>query len=219
MKDIIRHFRGRKGKHRTTGQSLVELAIALPFLIIIFSGLVEFGFMLNYYISLVDATRETARYFSNYDPFSAGTDNFATFYNYIPGYLKGKLEPDPSLGPGGDSTRDITLDPAHDNIIVSVFSICRGHVVARYPTATSTPGEFRWMTTDDVSRFDNARIESRLVSNAPETGVLVIEVFYDYHYVLGIPPIPQILGDKITLYSYTIMPLSAAEPDDTLCPP
>ncbi len=219
MKDIIRHFRKFMpgSKRQTRGQSLVELAITLPFLIIMFLGLVEFGFMLNYYISLVDATREAAREYSQYDPFTydaAGNrsgDNIDTFYKLIPSYLRGKLEPTDST----DTSRDITLDPTQDNIIVSVFSICRGHVVARYPTTTSTPGEYRTWTTDDASRFTNANIESRLVSDAPETGVLVVEVFYDYHYLLGFFG----TGNKITLYSYTIMPLSAAEPNDAQCPP
>jgi len=59
----------RSKSSRGRGQSLVEIAIALPVLLILLSGMVEFGFMLNYYLSLLDATREAARLYSNFDPF------------------------------------------------------------------------------------------------------------------------------------------------------
>ena len=48
----------KRNAHKTRGQSLVEVAIAFPVLIILFSGVIEFGFILNYYLSLLDATRE-----------------------------------------------------------------------------------------------------------------------------------------------------------------
>ena len=36
------------------GQSLVEFTILLPVLLIMISGLIEFGFMLNYYLDLIE---------------------------------------------------------------------------------------------------------------------------------------------------------------------
>ena len=61
--------RTRKAR-KSKGQSLVEFAIAFPIVIMLFAGVVEFGFILNYYLSLLDATRESARYSSNLDPFA-----------------------------------------------------------------------------------------------------------------------------------------------------
>lgn len=46
---------------RTRGQSLVELALFLPILLILLSGLVEFGLGLNAYVNVVEAAREGAR--------------------------------------------------------------------------------------------------------------------------------------------------------------
>jgi len=190
----------------------VEVAIALPFLLILFSGLVEFGFMLNHYVSLTDATRETARFFANADPFNPdGTDNYTTFYEIAAGHLKGQLEPDLSLESGEQSTRRIILDPAVDDIVVSVFSICNGNVVARYPSA----GDYHW-SGNATSRFTDEEIESRLVSSAPATGILLVEVFYHYHMTLALPWITAVIPNPTPLYSYTIMPVSAAEP--TSCP-
>ena len=201
----------QKGKRKSKGQSLVEVALAFPFLLMLLSGMVEFGFMLNYYVSLTDSTRETARIFSNFDPFNKdGSDNYATFYDLTDDYLRDNMEPSALLGYENDSTRRIILDPAADDIVVSVFSVCNGAVV-RYPTA----GDYRWRGNDS-SRFTNADIEARLVGAAPATGILLVEVFYDYHMVLGLPWITAVIADPVPLYAYTIMPLSAAEP--TSCP-
>ena len=114
----------QKGKRKSKGQSLVEVALAFPFLLMLLSGMVEFGFMLNYYVSLTDSTRETARIFSNFDPFNKdGSDNYATFYDLTDDYLRDNLEPSALLGYENDSTRRIILDPAADDIVVSVFSV------------------------------------------------------------------------------------------------
>ena len=209
----------QKRKHKPAGQSMVEVAITLPFLLILFLGMVEFGFMLNHYVALTDSTRESARFFSNGDPFNPdGTDNMA-FYNFAASTVKAKLEPDLTLESGAQSSRRILLDPATDDIIISVFSVCSGDVKARYPAADG----YHW-TGNHTSRFNDqatpppetVNIETRLVADAPATGILLVEVYYDYHLILPVPFITRYLAPQITLYSYTIMPLSAAEPET--CP-
>jgi hypothetical protein len=200
--------------YRPAGQSLVEVAITLPFLFILFLGMVEFGFMLNHYVALTDATRESARFFSNGDPFNPDGSDYIEFYNFTASTVKSKLEPDLNLESGVQSSRRILLDPVVDDIVVSVFSVCNGNVVARYPAADG----FHW-TGNHTSRFTDSddgtgrvNIESRLVAAAPATGLLLVEVYYDYHLILPVPFITSSLAPQITLYSYTIMPLSAAEP-------
>lgn len=49
------------------GQSMVEIAITLPMLLILISGLLEFGFILNEYMTLQDAVRNAARFASDSD--------------------------------------------------------------------------------------------------------------------------------------------------------
>lgn len=66
---LTRLKRSRKRKSR--GQSLVEVAIAFPILIMLLTGVIEFGFILNFYLSLLDATRDAARLYSGDDPFLA----------------------------------------------------------------------------------------------------------------------------------------------------
>lgn len=43
------------------GQALVELALLVPFMALIVFGLIEFGFMFNDYVSVVNASRNGAR--------------------------------------------------------------------------------------------------------------------------------------------------------------
>lgn len=48
----------------TSGAALVEFAIGIPILLIIFAGIVELGSMMHYYQALTDASRSAARYLS-----------------------------------------------------------------------------------------------------------------------------------------------------------
>jgi hypothetical protein len=52
--------KGRRGR-RERGQSLVELALTLPVLLLLLVGLVEVGSALNAYMTVVDVTRDGAR--------------------------------------------------------------------------------------------------------------------------------------------------------------
>jgi Flp pilus assembly protein TadG len=54
------------------GQSVVELAIALPLLVLLFAGIVDVGRSFQAYISVTNAVREGARYASFYP--SSDTD-------------------------------------------------------------------------------------------------------------------------------------------------
>jgi len=49
-------------RERQKGQSLVELALALPILLVLFLGLIELGFALRAYLVLTNVNREAARF-------------------------------------------------------------------------------------------------------------------------------------------------------------
>ncbi len=61
MKRLLRKFRIR---NRQTGQSLVELAIILPLLLMMLIGMVEVAFTMFIYLTELDLTREAARFAS-----------------------------------------------------------------------------------------------------------------------------------------------------------
>jgi hypothetical protein len=232
LRNIIAFFQfiptTKRRAQKAKGQSLVEIAIAFPVIIMLLSGLVEFGFMLNYYLSLMDATREAARTFNNFDPFEDGTllgdctcsvalcPNEAeedrndgdcdrlSFYQGAAGMVLDNLQPKSAQ----DTSRRIVLNSASDDVVISVFSVGPDYIL-RYPDANS--GEYRWFN-NQPSRFSIDDIGDRLVEGAPDTGILLVEVFFDYHQVLALPWLAPFMPNPTMLHAYTVMPLPAAEP-------
>lgn len=62
-----------------SGGTLAELAIVVPFLVVMLAGVSEFGRFFQSYTTLAKATRSSARYLSNFKaPYSAAQLNAAT---------------------------------------------------------------------------------------------------------------------------------------------
>jgi len=194
-------FSRKKIEKIEKGQSFVELSLVVLFLMIFVAGIIEFGFMLNNYLNLVDASRETVRRSANYDPFivdpvTGDKHVDPNFYEETIRFAKDILEPvvlDPSLG---------------DDIVVTFFSVGNG-VYIRYPNNDG------WSAYgNQVSKLSDAEIQSRLNSEAPPTGVLLVEIFYNYPQVLKLPIFTAFLRDPMPVYAYAVMPLTAAEPEN-----
>jgi Flp pilus assembly protein TadG len=198
------------------GQSLVEFTILLPVLLIMISGLIEFGFMLNYYLDMIDAAREAARWAAGDDPLHI--DNTATwidpntnFYGRVCTVANNSID----VGSGGQ----IDLDSATDDIVVSAFSVAGGAVSARFPASL---GENGWScmcpgcgSGNHTSQFTSAQVQALLNPAAPNTGVVLVEMWYDYHMILGLPWIKAFVPDPVTLYAYSMMPNPNVEPTPT----
>lgn len=194
---------------KTKAQSLTEFAIALPILFLLLSGVVEFGFALNYYLSLLDATREAARFYSNADPFNAdGTDNIQ-FYTDTAAMVRANLDPSVVEGNEGYKGRKIELDPAADDVIVTVYAKDTNSVTS-YPTS----GPYQ-MYGNATTMFTTTDIQNDFSSGSPNAGVLVVEVHYSYQQVMKLPWLTPFVPDPFILKAYTMMPLSAAEPVET----
>jgi len=220
VREILRRLFSLSAKHpsrpgmrrtKSRGQSLVELTLTLPLILMLFSGMVEFGFMLNYYLSLLDATRFAAREFSGGDPFlrdASGDpigDNISGFYSPAAATVYAELAPKDV----NDTTRKITLNSSTDDIIISVFSVDAAGDVSDYPNWNAYPYEWNPNFTGTPA-VDDSTIQNQLISGGPCEGILVVEVDYTYHQVLNLPWMFW-LGSPV-LPAYTIMPLQAAEP-------
>lgn len=200
--------------HKTKAQSLVEFAIALPVLFLLLSGVVEFGFALNYYLSLLDATREAARFYSNGDPFLRDSNGDITgdkvdFYTDTAAMVRANLDPSVVEGNEGYVGRKIELDSAADDIIVTVYTKDDSDVLS-YPTA----GPYQ-MYGHAATMFTTTDIQNAFASGSPNAGVLVVEVHYNYHQVMKLPWLTPFVPDPFILTAYTMMPLAAAEPVET----
>lgn len=226
LKDLVQRWRRR-------GQSLVEFAILLPLLLIMLTGLIEFGFILNDYLDLIDAAREVARFAADEDPVRDENGNFnpdpthidepAGFYDRV------WLNTDRALSMGGQ----IALDPFSDDVIVSLFSVNFGTVSQRYPLAAGpNGGENGWQrwgnhtslfSTNDPAKtppeYDIQQVVSQSIATngniPPNTGVVLVEIWYDYHMLMALPWITAFVPDPVTLHAYAIMPNSSLEPTPT----
>lgn len=203
-------------KMSNKGQSFVELTLVFVILLILFVGMVEFGNLLNQYINLVDGTREGARFASTDDPFGSG--NYAAFFGKIYDLVEGR----PGVGANGKrldkgAIAPLVLDPTRDDIVASVFSITSNAAANSVSVVRfSDPAGSRYQ--NKTSSFSTDQIKTLLDPLAPSSGIVLVEVFFAYNQVTkmfsftGIP-------DPIYVHTYSIMPLSAAEPTATPKPP
>ncbi len=213
-----------------SGQSMVELALALPLLLLILVGVVEIGMYYNTYLTLVDGTRESARFLADLDYLNvdlSGNTNCNT--NTPPTttdfFIQGACEV-------LNNSYGIKFDYTTDDIVVSAVTVKDGNIVARYPndgnSVHSNGGNPAngWSYCRNIiktgcvpaaSLFDNAALNARISSftgtSAPDTGLVVIEVYHLHRQFLGlIPPGLAFLPQAVMIHAYTIMPLPSAAP-------
>ena len=198
MRSLMRWLKRQVG--RASGQSMVEFLVVLPILLIMISGLIEFGFLLNYYLDLIDGARDGARFGANVDPLLIDDHvndcvNTTWLYRLVPCVVMQSLAP------------QVVLDPTSDDIVISAFSVAGGLVTARFPDADG------WsLSGNHVSEFTTAEIDALLDPAAPNTGVVMVEVFYDYSMVMALPWITAFVPNPVVLHAYTIMPNTYVEP-------
>jgi hypothetical protein len=216
------------------GQSMVEMALAFPILLLILAGTLEVGKYFNDYLTILDATREAARYAADGDLFLAAEPSVScddNFYHQAACLAKQNIS-------------GISFNEATDDIVVSAMSIgTDGKVIvgSRFPRACSDPappdflpdycdglvasGEEGWSYCAHITKtgcnvaasyFSNDAIEAMLAQspNSPATGLVLVEIYRVHKQFLGlIPPGMAFLPQEVVMHAYTMMPLpSAAAP-------
>ena len=206
-------------------QSLVEFTIMLPILLIMLSGVIEAGIALNVYLDLIDTAREVSRHVADFNPFIGDSvDRNEAFYNEAISLANAQLQ----------QAGQIQLDPATDNLVVSVFRIDGATVdpAERYPASyneggCTKGGEIGWTAYCNIRKSKigttscgaapscilMSSLLGDLVDIPPDTGVVAVEIYYDYDMTLKLPWITAFIEPPITLHAYSFMPNSAAEPD------
>jgi hypothetical protein len=233
LHSFLQRSRARPGRDR--GQSMVEMALTLPVLLLIMAGTLEVGWYYNTYLTLVDATREAARYAADGDLVLRDYTNTdgcdKDFFYQAACLLKQNL-----FG--------VTFNEDEDDIIVSTFTISTtGSVAWRFPYPTGTyhplcskyvpPGYYcpdSIVANDEdgwsyqahrqpgggaarTSFFTKAEIESRLPTGAIDNGIVIVEIFHVHRQLLGlIPPGLPFLPQQVVMHAYTVMPMPAAAP-------
>ena len=211
----------KKGGRKSRGQSLVEMAITLPVLLMLFSGMVEMGFMLNYYLSLQDATRYAAREYSNGNPFNTDPDTARNssnwFYIDAAGAVYNQLAP---IAGTNDTSVKTQLNGATDDVIITVYSVEGSSIVNIIPTPFGCSKDSSYHlycnAKSAVSATDIQNATAGLSGSIPCQGILVVEVYEEYHQVLGLPWMAP-MGSPL-LHAETIMPLPAVQPGEPNVP-
>lgn len=220
MKRISRFF-----KNKNKGQSFIELALLMGTLMLLLTGMVEFGNMLNQYINLVDGAREGARFGSNTDPFlsKSGVYDYSTpqpsFFDDIDKVIEGDL-----TNPDVDS-RTSAISPLHlDNdspgyrdptgefykaadVLISFYAVSNGNITRKWSKSMHSSGQ--------ISKISDAEVKNNLSTVAPSTGLLLVEIFYNYHQLLNLPFFTNVIANPVPLHAYAFMPLAAAEATPT----
>ena len=316
-------------RQRTLGQSLVELAFFFPILLVILSGVIEFGFAFNQYINLIEATREGARYAVNGDPCNQGnipgfdfgktTCHQSTAHQvsgnedwYPDGYggrpvmfgnskkviyvaelqdtngmevtslpatlgtaINDKIDIAGNLAPDGypdpvctgnkdyfetvaciilDAVSPVVLDPAKDEVLISVYRVYSDTTsnttyllqpawpnvlgdnlgtgfggANRGKAIDPAPGDYEGLWRlwgngngqyNGGTRFSfteiNNYFNTYIAQRGQSAGMVVVELWHHYTWVLGLPWITVIAPNGLDFYTYTIEPVPAAEPKPTL---
>jgi hypothetical protein len=217
----LKHMIRRKPR----GQGFIELLLVTVILALLLTGVVEFGFMLNHYMHVLDGAREAARYSSTqlaFDLDSTGqpaVDGGGNIINNRAFYYL-------SAAKASETMDVIILNPANgDDIVISVFSVS-GVSIARFPSADgwslcrsyasfaayfTTIGkpipvkltDAGWSSgcTPKITKFRPADILGRMEVTAPPTGILLVEIFYGYPQTLKLPFFSgfDFLGTKLTV--------------------
>jgi len=233
-------FRFKDGKSK--GQSLVELALIVPLILIMLLGMVEVGFLVFNYLNAVDLSREAARFLSVRDWRSATsgpatmadcTDDSLDYYKDAACFFI-----DPSLNP------NLPLDSArYDDVTISAFVVISGTnstIARRLPYNQRDVNNIlidpdndgvwslynnNWtkdchgnvIHTEPV--FTNAEVEALFVDEAPKAkGLVLVEAFICYDQMIYIPLLSDFIGSPFRIHTYTFMPAPEAIPTPTAIP-
>lgn len=170
------------------GQSFMELTVVLGVLLMLLLGMVEFSLLLNQYVALVDAAREGARRGAGgqVDPYTSTYTANETFFTDIDDIIEGQSESTGALDA-------IILNPTTDDVVITFYRIVGNSIEATYGWSKHS------LHTSQVN------IESTVnSSSAPDSGVVVVEIFYSHPSIF--------LPDPIPVHAYAIMPLPKAKP-------
>ncbi len=203
-----------RSKQGFKGQSFMELAIVIGVLLTLLLGMVEMAFLLNTYITVVDASRQGARFASTKDPYD--TDDYATlneFYIAVRAAIEGRHVVD-ILSTDLGALSPIQLDPALDDVIISFVSIDAAGAWTRTPAPTYYHAYTNGL---HVTQVTTAEIQASITANTAlsptGSGLIITEIFYTCSIANGcLIQIFPILPPSIDIYTYTIMPMASVKP-------
>ncbi|MFN8597418.1 MAG: TadE family protein [Anaerolineae bacterium] len=228
LRSIFTRRKVARGYRRVSrGQSMVEMALTFPVLLLILAGAVEVGVYYNTYLTLMDATREGARRSANNDYLNGDLTYDCT--ETVDFYRQGACLVYQNL----ERNLPDVFNPARDDILISVIQIRHGVIYKRFVDPYLTESESGWSFCADMgphlvppvsctraySRFPNSVLQARLTqysdaASAPNSAYVLVEIYHVHHQFLGlIPPGLPFLPQEVVMHTYSIMPVPSAASD------
>ena len=213
---------------RTEGQSLVELAIALPLLLLMFAGLVEIGAALRDYLVVVNATREGSRLAARGRWFDTDEEVEEIFERIViaagcqrcdPENYAKFLRPEATDGWPANTYIHVTYirvpdqlempDPKH-NMHCSMPHPCYDFFTWSIGTAPNGA-----IPVDPASKgaelaaanktFNETYFLSGDLETSSEDNTVIVEVWYEHEQLLKLPIFTRVFPERFTLYSRSEM--------------
>jgi hypothetical protein len=208
---------------RTEGQSLVELALTFPILVLMFAGLFEVGAALRNYLVVVNANREGARFAAR-----------GTWYDTaeIPTFEDAQIIFARVIAAGGTEGRDENVvqflrladvddQSANTTIAVTYIEVPPQVDDSCAPDLQGPSIHGPWYMgigghqsqVDAAARAIQAQ-QNNLAFNLEYCGQLdvpnadnfaIVEIWFDHEQLLGLPIFTEILPRRFTLYSQSTM--------------
>jgi hypothetical protein len=208
------------------GQSLVEMALIAPLLLLMFLGVVEVGWALRNFIVVQNGTREAARF--------AARGRYLDFSKILPeeiGYpsvlqheldsIAGQVPLSVAGSPNGTVIiSHILVDTGKcgggtdDDLILTPATPGYGHFLVAYGQPRPSLVNFR--TEAERMRQENEAFNCDLAAAAPSgdyipsvNSAVIVETYYQNYQLLGIPVIANQFTNPVTMYTRTIMRITA----------
>lgn len=206
-------------KNNEHGQSLVEMALVTPLLLLMFLGLFEVGYVLRNYLVITNITREAARFATKPNNLTI-TDTEATGYETIvkhsitsaSGQLHNELyKPGESGLVISNIIASVTMTDCEYNNYHVIYPGEFGREDLSYSTAPQYTSRLDYLREaqkvgerhrDIACRYRDANGQPLGI---PQEHVVIVEMFYTSHQLLGVPIISNQLSDPIPLYSKAVM--------------
>jgi len=213
------------------GQSLVEMAILAPILLILFLGVVEVGWTLRDFVAVQSANREAARFgargrYLDFSQTNLDQIGYPLVIQHELDSLAGQLGM--NVGAADPNATVIVshvlvdTGPCHggaddplDNMILTPYTPGYGHFMATYGQPRTTRVDFGALVNDMIAenvQF-NCDQQARNPTAIPSVNsVVIVETFYEHPLLVMSPLMSAFVGDQhglIELYSRTIMRITA----------
>ncbi|MCR4405955.1 MAG: pilus assembly protein [Anaerolineae bacterium] len=186
----------KRTQPKNRGQSVVELALVLPIMLVIVVGLVEIGSILFTQMTVTNAAREGARF-----GVTGATDNDITLVaqNALATILKYEDTRVALYVIRGKTGSDGHFNTSSEDIRSASYWRVRQTISSTIP---STP-------------VSATAIEQDL-GHSPNVEVLIVQAFYDHDSLLGLPFV-DFLARGAVLNSYTLMRMGSPNVRDVGC--